>query len=316
MLRTRSVDSFRFAVSSSSALSVATLASRLLDNDLWAARLLADAADDNDDDALVVSLMGGWKKCRFLAEDDGGRLVPDMVQAQPHNNNLCPPPLPTMSTTASMKAYLARKYMCGPKADAILAREQTKKKKKRKHADSGQHSHSGGGMGVVDDDGGWGAAVSEDEDGDLAEAVVASDRTFKKRKVADGDSGGWIPAVPPEKPPTPPPEEDEQPVIVEDESAPRGGLLSQAELQKRFGTQTRKLKEDLPTAEQQETVYRDTSGRKIDTKAERAEAARQKREQEEMDARRMQWGKGLVQREETEEARKQMEHDRLKGFAR
>ena len=215
-----------------------------------------------------------------------------------------------------MKAYLAQRYMSGPKADAILAREQPKKKKKRKHVDGGQQSHSGGGMGIVDDDGGWGVAVGEDEDNDLAEAVIASDRTFKKRKVAEGDSGGWISVGPPEKPPTPPPEEDEQPVIVEGEFAPRGGLLSQAELQKRFGAQTKTSKEDMPTAEQQETVYRDTSGRKIDTRAERAEAARRKREQEEMDAKRMQWGKGIVQREETEETRKQMESDRLKGFAR
>lgn len=171
-------------------------------------------------------------------------------------------------------------------------------------------------MGIVDDDGGWGGAVGDDDDDDVAEAVVASDRTFKKRKVAGGDSGGWISAAPPEKPPTPPPAEDEQPVIVEDEAAAGGGLLSQAELKKRFGAQKRKLKDDLPTLEQQETVYRDASGRKIDTKAERAEAARRKREQEEMDAKRMQWGKGIVQREETEETRKQMERNRLKGFAR
>jgi hypothetical protein len=45
--------------------------------------LLADAADGDDDDALVASLIGGWKKCRFLAEDDGGGLVLDMVKAQP-----------------------------------------------------------------------------------------------------------------------------------------------------------------------------------------------------------------------------------------
>ena len=83
MLRTLSVDSLRFNVSSSSALSVATLVPRLLDDDLWAARLLADAAaDGNEEDVLVVSLMGGWKKCRVLVEDDGAKLAPDMVTAQ------------------------------------------------------------------------------------------------------------------------------------------------------------------------------------------------------------------------------------------
>lgn len=85
ILRTLSVEALRFNVSSSSALSVATLASRL-DDDRRATRLLANAvADDNDDDALVGSLMGGWKKCRFLAEGEDAGLVPDMVKAQPVN---------------------------------------------------------------------------------------------------------------------------------------------------------------------------------------------------------------------------------------
>jgi pre-mRNA-splicing factor CWC26 len=65
-----------------------------------------------------------------------------------------------------------------------------------------------------------------------------------------------------------------------------------------------------------ETVYRDATGRKIDTKAARAEAARVKREKEEKEAKRMEWGKGIVQRGEREKARREMELERGKGFER
>jgi pre-mRNA-splicing factor CWC26 len=43
---------------------------------------------------------------------------------------------------SSMQAYLAEKYMSGPKADAILSRTTQKKKKKRK-PDLGSTSASG-----------------------------------------------------------------------------------------------------------------------------------------------------------------------------
>jgi pre-mRNA-splicing factor CWC26 len=51
-------------------------------------------------------------------------------------------------------------------------------------------------------------------------------------------------------------------------------------------------------------------------KAEMAEAARRKREAEEKEAKKMEWGKGLVQREEKEQERALMEKERHKGFAR
>jgi pre-mRNA-splicing factor CWC26 len=63
-------------------------------------------------------------------------------------------------------------------------------------------------------------------------------------------------------------------------------------------------------------VYRDASGRKIDTKAEKAEAARKKREREEKEARKLQWGKGVVQRDEAEETRKRLEKMKTTAFAR
>ncbi|EEB86881.1 hypothetical protein MPER_16011, partial [Moniliophthora perniciosa FA553] len=85
-------------------------------------------------------------------------------------------------------------------------------------------------------------------------------------------------------------------------------------------TSQKKIMEETATAEEiarmQETVYRDASGRKIDTKTARAEAARKKREREEQEAKKMEWGKGLVQREDEEKKKRDLEKQRNLPFAR
>ncbi|KAJ3972263.1 Pre-mRNA-splicing factor of RES complex-domain-containing protein [Lentinula raphanica] len=213
----------------------------------------------------------------------------------------------------SLKAYLAEKYMSGPKADAILARDPLKKKKKRKAKDEGQ---SGSKALVKDDDAGWGNYQSNDED-DITEAVVEKDRGFKKRKVvASGEgSSGWTTIRPAQEDPV---AADEQPVLVaEEEEKPFVGGLVKGQMK---SSQAKKASEPEETAEEiarmQETVYRDAAGRKIDTKAMRAEAARKKREKEEKDAQKMEWGKGLVQREEKEKMKADLEKLKSRPFAR
>ncbi|KAI1312616.1 hypothetical protein EDD11_002925 [Mortierella claussenii] len=65
-----------------------------------------------------------------------------------------------------------------------------------------------------------------------------------------------------------------------------------------------------------ETVYRDAQGRKIDRvqeKIEKAEAARREIEKQE---RMMEWGKGIVQREEEASRKKREEEEKLKPLAR
>ncbi|KAG1840703.1 Pre-mRNA-splicing factor of RES complex-domain-containing protein [Suillus subalutaceus] len=185
-----------------------------------------------------------------------------------------------------MQAYLAEKYMSGPKADAILSRTTQKKKKKRK-ADTATTASS----------------MRNDEEEDFAEAAVAKDRSFKKRRVEEGSGWSTIRAGKEESPPIP---ADEQPtVFLEEESEqPFTGGLRQEEL----------TKEEEEAA--QETIYRDASGRKIDTKAARAEAARKKREREEKEAKKMEWGKGLVQKQEEDARKRQLEKNRSLPFAR
>lgn len=216
-----------------------------------------------------------------------------------------------------LKAYLAENYMSGPKADAILSRTSKPKKKKRK-----VDSESTPGIAMIrDEDGGWGEQNNEENE-DLSEAVIEKDRGFKKRKVVQMEAeSSWVTlqqgtgaAI---KEESPPPAADEQPQVVETPFV--GGLVSAAQLKKVLPQNQMAKSEDLTVdeiARAQETIYRDATGKKIDTKAARAEAARLKREREEKEAQKMEWGKGLVQREEQEKRRLELERQRGKAFAR
>jgi pre-mRNA-splicing factor CWC26 len=215
---------------------------------------------------------------------------------------------------SNLKTYLAEKYMSGPKADAILSRTAPLKKKKRKAQDVTANPPKG--TTIRDEDAGWGEIAQEDDNDELKEAVVASDRGFKKRKVANTSTeSSWITVqeglVKEETTP------DEQPIVVD---APfTGGLLNAQQLKTMLPQINVTNTNDL-TAEEfaraQETVYRDSSGKKIDTKAARAEAARLKRLKEEKEAQKMEWGKGLVQKDEAEKRRQELEKQRSTTFAR
>ncbi|KIJ66871.1 hypothetical protein HYDPIDRAFT_108811 [Hydnomerulius pinastri MD-312] len=218
-----------------------------------------------------------------------------------------------------MQAYLAEKYMSGPKAEAILSRAAPKTKKKRK----AESSAANGASMFVDEDAGFGddrlRREKEDEMDSTEAAVVAKDRSFKKRRTEEG--AGWATVregVKREE--TPPIPADEQPTVVEEESAQsfKGGLLTSDQLRKALPKPQLKREELTKEEEEaaQETIYRDASGRKIDTKAARAEAARKKREREEKEAKKMEWGKGLVQRDEEEKRRLQIEKNKALPFAR
>lgn len=128
-----------------------------------------------------------------------------------------------------MQAYLAEKYMSGPKADAILARDAPKKKKRK--AAGGATS---GPSIFVDEDAGFGDEVSrqqQEDEMDVTEAAVASDRSFKKRRA--DERSGWIKVqegVKREESPLIPP--DEQPTVVEDERPFKGGLIRAEDLRK------------------------------------------------------------------------------------
>lgn len=219
-----------------------------------------------------------------------------------------------------MKAYLAAKYMSGPKADAILSRTTasgTTKKKKRKAGASNTSSSAAGPSFIKDDDVlGWDATQQGEDEDDVAEAVIAEDRGFKKRQRTD-EGSGWATIRGGEREESPPPADDEQPQVVEEEPKFKGGLLTGEQLKKTLPRERpAKAEAREDAAQAQETVYRDSSGRRVDMAAERAEAARKKREREEAEAKKMEWGKGLVQREDREKRRAEEAKMRARPFAR
>lgn len=124
---------------------------------------------------------------------------------------------------------------------------------------------------------------------------------------------------------------DEAPLIVgsvieeaQQASASRlkGGLQTAAQLREEGARRRAATEADRESAraragaEQEETVYRDRSGKKIDTKAEKAELARKKREELEREMQKMEWGKGLVQREDRERRQRELEKMASKDVAR
>ena len=225
----------------------------------------------------------------------------------------------TASAMDTMKSYLAEKYMSGPKADAILAKTAQKKKKRK------TNTTTTSGANLVDEDGppGWVDTRAAEDADDLTDAVVEKDRAFKKRRkdagsgwatIRDGEAGPDESNANGQREASPVPA-DEQPQVVAP-PAFTGGLISASDLHKVMPKTApmRITQEEVEAAK--ETVYRDKQGRKIDTKAARAEAARKKREREEKEAAMMEWGKGLVQREEKEKMRQELEKQKGKAFSR
>ncbi|KZO91046.1 hypothetical protein CALVIDRAFT_489601 [Calocera viscosa TUFC12733] len=198
--------------------------------------------------------------------------------------------------SSSLKAYLAEKYMSGPKADAILAREAPRKKK-RKHPGPSTSAAAAPSLIVDDDAMAWKVAVDNMDEEDAPEFVEEA-KSFRKK-----NGGGWQTI----REPSPP---DEQPQLV----LPNGQPLPPS-----VPAQTRP-RSPSPTVEtgnlEQETVYRDASGRKIDLSVARAEKKRRAREEAEKMEKQMQWGKGVVQREEADRRRRELEEERRKGFVR
>lgn len=229
-----------------------------------------------------------------------------------HHQPPPPPVLPHHSMT-SMQAYLAAKYMTGPKADAILARTTaaTSKKKKRK-TKPGSEGAEASFIKDDEDELRWGKPMETDEP---EEVVVASDRSFKKKQVEkDPEGAGWITVREGEK------QDDDVP--VEDIApAPVGGLVMASELRANLPKpKSRKGKEkEREDGKEAETVYRDATGRRIEVESKEDMKARLEREaleERRREAEKQEWGKGLVQREQAESLRREMEKGKTKGVAR
>lgn len=125
--------------------------------------------------------------------------------------------------------------------------------------------------------------------------------------------------------------EDEQPVIVTEDastsrpkmtSGQKAGLLKSEELKHeaikaRIAEQRmiEKLKEG-DSGRFADTVRRDETGRVIDPKIKKAKEAQARKDAMEKEERRMEWGKGLVQRSEVQKKSQQLAEEKDKPLAR
>ncbi|KAF1801355.1 Pre-mRNA-splicing factor of RES complex-domain-containing protein [Mucor lusitanicus] len=101
----------------------------------------------------------------------------------------------------------------------------------------------------------------------------------------------------------------------------RAGVLTKAQIKAEAERAKHLEREAMERLSKQEahdadTVYRDATGKKVDPKMKRAEEARRRKEQIEKEARKMEWGKGLVQRREAEDERRRLEEEKHKPMAR
>ena len=112
-------------------------------------------------------------------------------------------------------------------------------------------------------------------------------------------------------------------------SAPKrlqGGLQTAAQLREEGARRRAAAEAEKEAARQkaaaagtdqgEETVYRDRSGKRIDTKAEKADLQRKKREELEKEMQKMEWGKGLVQREDRERRQRELQDMASRDVAR
>ncbi|KAI7871334.1 Pre-mRNA-splicing factor of RES complex-domain-containing protein [Spinellus fusiger] len=231
------------------------------------------------------------------------------------------------------KEYIANKY--------LSSGTDEKRKKKRKIT---PNKIRRGNIGIVDEEeSGWkriGTRESNDDDNEIDKEQLRQYSLLNSAKLNDRDqhtsttattprTGAWQTIREREEEEESESDED-KPVVVsqEDAGGPRmssgqkAGLLTSDDL-KAEALRTRALEQQTLQqlkeengAQTHETVYRDASGRKIDPKIKRAEEARAKKEADEKEARRMEWGKGLVQREEAAAALQRLKEEKDKPLAR
>ncbi|CAK9787300.1 hypothetical protein CC85DRAFT_284339 [Cutaneotrichosporon oleaginosum] len=214
----------------------------------------------------------------------------------------------------NMKAYLASKYMSGPKADMILEHAGVKKKRKRtKNEDYTATVAEAGGL-VLQDADEWKKSKRRDVDLDEEDAPVVGKgaATFKKGASAWSTVGATALPVPARVKEEPRDDEAGPSTAPSETAAPkpqltkrRGGLRTAAELTEEAAAASAERSPSPEPDAQATTVHRDQAGRVLDVEQLRAEARREELEEQLKEKEREEWTKGFKQREERERRAKE-----------
>ncbi|KAJ1030826.1 hypothetical protein NDA18_002056 [Ustilago nuda] len=235
----------------------------------------------------------------------------------------------------NLQSYIASHYLSGPKADAILARSSDGKLKRKKKKPKTESTHaSSTGIVIKDDADSWKVAFGddEDEDGLMPQIVNQADGGPSKAFRKISSSGKIIPDDADVK--------EESSAAVEEQTAFKAGLRSKEEMKAaRLAREERRKREaeaeasaststsqaavgkggdekDEEARLAQETIYRDSSGRIIDIKAQEAHDKALERERQLKEAERKTWSQGLVQKQQKRQAEEQLASIRDKPISR
>lgn len=228
---------------------------------------------------------------------------------------------------SDLSNYLASKYLV---ADA------KPKKRKRKHA------AADGGLLITDDDAGWGQTAQNDEDiEDGPVTVTGASAEFRRTKKSnwkslsgdaaardtdDAATADAILASAAAETAAARAEDEEMPLIEDNTNVVKmsdgthAGLQSaatvSAQLRRRQQEEREEFERHRKNAKEQETVYRDATGRRIDISMKRAEARRAAAEAEEKERLAKEALKGNVQQEEARRRREELQDAKLMPLAR
>ncbi|OAQ96548.1 hypothetical protein LLEC1_02355 [Akanthomyces lecanii] len=229
---------------------------------------------------------------------------------------------------SDLSNYLASKY---------LVADSKPKKKKRK-----QGAASGGLLITDDDDGGWGQTAQGDDDEDGPLTVTGASAEFRRAKKSNWKTLGGradaskdrdeaaaadaILASVAAESAAARAEDEEMPLVEEDASVVKmsdgthAGLQSaatvSAQLRRRQQQERDEFERHRKNAKEEETVYRDATGRRIDISMKRAEARRMAAEAEEKERLAREALKGEGQQEEARRRREQLQDAKLMPLAR
>lgn len=262
----------------------------------------------------------------------------------------------------SLNAYLAKHYLDGAKAEAILARDgsDSERKRKRKKVKAEQDKASGSGLRLVDNsDETWKADIMEDEDAVVVEDEGSSSKQKQTRWAKLGQSSGAGREYDLQ--------EGDLPLVADDQGTNldandqksaeqqlaanpvaessssnntiRAGLKTREEMRAERIERERKAAAEekakrlvqIQTTEedeqkalqqvererrQQETVYRDATGKRIDVQKEDEERRKRREEERKLEREKKDWNKGEAQLRNAQEQRRREEEERDTSFAR
>ncbi|KAF4584210.1 pre-mrna-splicing factor cwc26 [Ophiocordyceps camponoti-floridani] len=225
---------------------------------------------------------------------------------------------------SDLAEYLASRYL-------VADSKKTSKKRKRKRQDASN-------LLITDDDSTWlspNAQPADDQDEDGPTTVSGSTADFRKAKKSGWRRAGFadskgdeavadavIAAVAAENQAARA-ADDEAPVIdnvVMMSDGTHAGLQSaaavSAQLKRRRREEEKEFEAHRQTAQEQETVYRDATGRRIDISMKRAEARRAALEAEQRELQAKEALKGEAQLEAARKRREQLSDAKAMAFAR